>query len=370
MESSFLQPKSTPIETPLERAGAWFLLSGIQEANGGVARYYHSDTHRNARVSTEITGYAVSAFCYLHERSKEPAYLDAAFQAGQFLTRIAWNPQLRTFPFEHIDTTDAPQYAYFFDCGIIVRGLVRLWRASGRREFLDTAASAALSMAHDFAASETFHPILSLPDKQPLAYQQQWSRRPGCYQLKSALAWKDLFDATSEQQYRDWYERALSAALASESEFLPAPEGPEKTMDRLHAYCYFLEGLIPAADREDCRIALVAGIERVSHYLQDIEPVFARSDVYAQLLRARLLAHTIAAAGIDREAAAREAQAIELFQCDDFDSRIAGGYYFGSKNNRMLPFVNPVSTAFCLQALEMWNDFCESGLNPDRHILL
>jgi hypothetical protein len=63
-ESEYLHANQA--QMPAERAAGWFLNSGIQEASGGVARYYRSDTRRNARISTEITGYAVSTFVYLH----------------------------------------------------------------------------------------------------------------------------------------------------------------------------------------------------------------------------------------------------------------------------------------------------------------
>jgi glycosyltransferase involved in cell wall biosynthesis len=38
-----------------QAAGEWFLNSGIQESNGGVARYYFSDRQQNAPLTTEIT---------------------------------------------------------------------------------------------------------------------------------------------------------------------------------------------------------------------------------------------------------------------------------------------------------------------------
>ena len=63
----------------LSRTGEWFLGSGIQQTNGGVARYYLVDSRRNLPVSTEITGYAVSALVYLHSRSYG---VDAACPAG------------------------------------------------------------------------------------------------------------------------------------------------------------------------------------------------------------------------------------------------------------------------------------------------
>jgi hypothetical protein len=53
------------------RAGTWFLRSGIQQPDGGVARYYRADQGRNLPVSTEITGYTVSTFVYLHTAAKD-----------------------------------------------------------------------------------------------------------------------------------------------------------------------------------------------------------------------------------------------------------------------------------------------------------
>ena len=51
-------------------------------------------------------------------------------------------------------------------------------------------------MLADFRADGAIHPILALPEKRPLAYETSWSRSPGCYQLKAAMAWHELFEAT------------------------------------------------------------------------------------------------------------------------------------------------------------------------------
>jgi hypothetical protein len=344
-----------PVPSPTERAGDWFLQSGIQDANGGVARYYRSDLASNARVSTEITGYAVSALVCLYTRERRRDYLDAAVRAGEFLIWSAWDPKLEIFPFEH---GDVPEHlSYFFDTGIIARGLIALWKASGRQEFLDGAVNAGESLARDFAASGgSFHPILRLPSKEPLPYEPQWSRSPGCYQLKSALAWQDLFVATGEERYSVWFERAVCAALRTHTSFLPA-ETPEKTMDRLHAYSYFLEASLALSGRPEVRTALAEGIDRVAKYLREIAPVFERSDVYAQLLRVRLLADDLGAVPLNPDAAEQEAGRIPEFQLTSSDVRIDGGFVFGCRGKQPLPYVNPVSTAFCLQALEMWRDY-------------
>ena len=362
---------STRTNTLAERAGRWFLDSGIQESSGGVARYYRSDLEANASVSTEITGYAVSALLYLDQHTAQPQYLEAALRGARFLANTAWDARLATFPFEHSKNGDQPRaLAYFFDCGIIVRGLLAAWRVSKEDRLRDTAIAAGRSMAADFRSPDAIHPILALPNKHPLPYEPRWSAMPGCYQLKSAMAWFELFETTGEMEFLRAYESAVEAALASEHDFLPGATSRELVMDRLHAYLYFLEGLLPVLDRSDCAQAFRAGLDRVSAYLDEIAPLFARSDVYAQLLRARLYGEKLAGIPLDRLAAAREAKQTAGFQLKSADTRVAGGFLFGRKNGDPLPFVNPVSTAFCVQALIQWDDRKNNAFEARRHLLI
>ena len=338
------------LSTHFERAGRWFLSSGIQQPAGGVARYYRADTQQNRPVSTEITGYAIGALVYLHGMTGDQRYLDRALAAARFLVRDAWQADLAAMPFE----TDSPALSYFFDCGIIVRGLLAAWRVSRSAEFLDCAVAVGRSMERDFRAADGWHPILTLPAKMPaIRDAASWSRMPGCYQLKSAMAWCDLSRATGDTAFRELYQESIDPALANSAGFLPDPAGKLKTMDRLHAYLYFLEGLMPAVREARCALALSCGIRQVSRLLHEIEPEFARADVYAQLLRIRLLADAAGAEPLDREAAA-EARALMEFQAASDDPRIDGGFWFGRRNDAWLPHVNPVSTAFAIEALDLW----------------
>jgi hypothetical protein len=216
-------------------------------------------------------------------------------------------------------------------------------------------------MLTDFRDGQAIHPILALPDKRPLAWEARWSASPGCYQLKSAMAWHELFEATGDREFLCGYEAALKAALENDQEFLPGESDPQRIMDRLHAYGYFLEGLPPVLDRPECAQAFRAGVDRVSGLLREIGPVFARSDVYAQLLRARLVGEAHGVLALDEAAAAEEAEQAASFQIASDDSRVGGGFQFGRKQGDVLPFVNPVSTAFCVQALAWWDDRASSS---------
>ena len=342
----------------MERAGRWLLDSGIQEASGGVARYYRSDLGGNAKVSTEITGYAVSALLYLHHRTGQPEYLDAGLRAARFLARTAWDPNLGTFPFEHSANGDRPRaLAYFFDCGIIVRGLLAAWRVSKDPEFRDTAIARGPFHVGGFLPRGCYPSDPSVARQTSIGVEARWSAGPGCYQLKSAMAWYELFETTGEMEFLRAYESAVELALASENDFLPGASSREQVMDRLHAYLYFLEGLLPVLDRPDCAQAYRAGMDRVAAYLQEIAPLFARSDVYAQLLRARLYGERLAGIPLDRAAAAQRGRAGRRLSARILRyPRWTADFCSGAKTAEALPYVNPVSTAFCVQALAQWDD--------------
>jgi hypothetical protein len=335
----------------IARAGRWLLTSGIQEPEGGVARYYRSDLARYNPISTEITGYAAGAFVFFHQAEGDAAFLDAARRAAGFLTTSAWNPSLATFPFEIAPGSPA----YFFDIGIIVRGLLTVWRATGDAAHLETARRGGVAM-RDFDGGQATHPILELPSRRPHPYGDTWSKRPGCYQLKAAMAWRELAGACGDETFLSDYERALERALADEASFLPGESSRERVVDRLHAYCYFLEGLLPMASHDACRRVLESGIARVAALAAEIAPLFSRSDVFAQLLRLRLIADRLGAVALDEAAAGAEAEAIAWFQRESPDPRVDGGFSFGRRCGAGMPFVNPASTVFAAQALALWHD--------------
>jgi AcrR family transcriptional regulator len=186
--------------------------------------------------------------------------------------------------------------------------------------------------------------------------------------LKSALAGLEIYERTGDPSALETYELALRLALASHAEF-PESETPrERVMDRLHAYLYFLEGLLPAASRPEVAAALTAGLRRAAALLREIRPSFERSDVCAQLLRLRL--HAAPVAPLDRIQAAEEAAWAASHQLASGDPRLHGAFNFGRKHGAALPFANPVSTAFCVQALAGWHDYLHSGRTCDWHELI
>ena len=339
----------------LARAGHWFLHSGIHEPSGGFSRFYRSELKRNLPVSTEISGYAAMALLFLYRTTNDSEYLDEARRTTDFLAGQAWDESLRIFPYEHPSpTVESRHLAYFFDSGIITRGLLDMWRETREDRLLEVATAAAHGMSA-FWNGRDYDPILTLPDQRPLPRTAQWSTSPGCYQAKSALAWWELAVITGDEQLRRNYLNVVESGMRTCDGFLAGADERLSIMDRLHAYCYFLEALSPLLDRSDFVQTYSDVVTEAARYLRELAPEFVRSDVYAQLLRARVRAsHVIA---MDVDAAREEAAALTGFQSDSADPRFDGGFIFGRRAGVLSPHVNPVSTTFAIQALEMWRAF-------------
>ncbi len=210
-------------------------------------------------------------------------------------------------------------------------------------------------MVLDFDAGFDFHPILSLPSKVAELRDPRWSRSSGCYQLKAAVGWLEIAHTAEHKELHAAWERLQSQTLLGHHEFLPGHTDEERVMDRLHAYCYFLEALLATPQYPECSRAIAVGTQRVAYLLHKIAPAFVRSDVYAQLLRIRLYADQTGALPLDEHTAALEAEQLAAFQLTSTDARIDGGFCFGRRGAELLPFVNPVSTDFAVQALHLWH---------------
>ena len=184
------------------------------------------------------------------------------------------------------------------------------------------------------------------------------------------MAWFDLHEQTGDPMFSERYREALIYSLRTQQDFLPGDSDPNRVMDRLHAYSYFLEGLLPVAGETGAVRRLRAREWRAwPAYLREIAPAFERSDVYAQLLRVRLFADQAGVVPLDRDAARSKRDRLAEFQSDESRSGSGGGFWFGRKGEETLPFINPVSAAFGLQALAMWRDYCRRP-PPDRHALI
>jgi hypothetical protein len=342
------------------RAGLlWLAHSGIQAESGGVSRYFAGDHDGYKNISTEITAYAIQAYLQL-PLPGEPGLLSNALRAGQFLCYDTGDPADGLFPYELPRNGFPPSdHVYFFDCGIIIRALLALWNTTADPMYLERAERCGASLTGAMSRVDgSFFPVLDRSTGVPFTAADQWSLDAGVYQLKVGLAFLELAELTSSGMFARTAEDLLQGALRQHEMFLPGASEPGRVADRLHAYCYFLEGLLPFVERRfDCAQALQSGITRVENMIAENRHALERCDTVAQLLRLRLLAEYIGVVEIDLSAAHREAETLPGFQLRTGDRRTNGAFSFGRRDGELTPHANPVSSIFALQALRMWHEY-------------
>ena len=216
---TFLSPTR---HLPWNRLAAGSCTPEFKKRRGGVARYYRSDLGQKCCRSPPRSPATRSALCCSSINGRAtPAYLDAGLRAARFLTRIAWDARLGTFPFElngacadrasRISSIVGSSCAGCCTLGAspkipnsgmrLLRADERCWPIFPRR----------VGCIRFFCCRRSAR----------WSWEPRWSASPGCYQLKSAMAWQELFEVTGESAFQRGYESALQAALENDPEFLP-----------------------------------------------------------------------------------------------------------------------------------------------------
>jgi hypothetical protein len=348
----------------------WLTVSGIQDDSGGVFRYFEADKRKYRKISTETTGYFINALLWSRRfGDKEPA--EPATRAGRFLLERAFDMSRELFPFE-MDENGFADLAYFFDCGVIIRGLLQLSKATGDEAYLECAERCGLALHSRMSTVDGgFFPLYDLSTDNPQTGSGSWSVEMDVHHLKVRLALLELFEATGRGEFEFGAESLKKWCLRRQESFLPGESDDEKVMDRLHAYCCFLEGLLPdvSLDVESSRV-LQFGILRVENFLDEISPAFQRCDTIAQLLRLRLYADRAGIMELDYGRAEEEAVAVAEFQMQSSDPKIDGGFAFARREGAIVPHVNPAVTAFSMQALDMWGQAEDGAFRDPWQVLI
>lgn len=361
------------------RAAEWLLTSGVQvadgdpQANGGFVSWYDQETQSMPYVYAEITGYLATAMCWLYERTADPRFLDSAVRAADWLldTGIYHAPTggMRClqplapsrFDYKH-------NQIYTFDCGVILNGLVNVYRATGSAKYLNASTRLGdwLCTAAQ-RANGSFRPVYDIANDAWVESDNEWSLCAGSYHTKISLGLANLFSVSGAAHYARAAERGCDFALTFQQ-----PDGrfvsfPANGGTNSHPHTYSAEGLwvtgsllgreayLDASARATAWLFTVQSPEGLvpRHYHND-EPLYnERVDILAQALRMAEI-HTANGrlSSAARDGIERLVPIILRNQASDADARVDGGFYFGRlSNGDQMRHVNVWVSAFAAQAL-------------------
>ncbi len=392
-----LQSASAPaasLASYVTKAADWLTGSGVQVISDnplhkqGFVSWYEADTQSMPYVYSEITGYLVTMMCDLYDQTRDQRFLDSAKGAADWLLRTA-DPTTGgfrcLFPLKPSRFDYKHNQIYVFDTGVIISGLVNVYRASKQDKYLAAAVKAADWLISDAQKDNgAFYPVYDVEKQSFNEQDNEWSLCSGSYHTKVAIGLVNLYEATQDVKYKEAAVKACDFALTfqqADGRFISFPtEGGTNS----HPHSYSAEGLWVVGKvlgREDYLQASAKAtawlLEWQSEYgyiprhFHNGEPLYnERVDILSQALRlaaihlaeGRLLDTPETRAKLDKLVAV-----ITRNQASSEDKRINGGFYFGRlSNGDVMPHVNVWVTAFAIQGLGRYDNYLRNSFkfNP------
>lgn len=365
-------------KSPALLAGDWLLQSGIQDVGsdlafrGGMNAWFDLKSQTYPFLYSEITGYAVNIFLFLHCVTQIPAYLEGARLAGDWIIR-ARDAQYGLVGNRVYHRMDHQSYyntwVFTFDHWIIIYGLCNLYGATGNRNYL-TAAEEMTSflLKKMFRDNGSIYPVFNLRTGQPEASNDKWSRQSGSFHAKGILGLYQLYQCTGDSKYVSHAVELARYAIREQESCGRFVTQASNQSTHLHPHLYTLEGIlflgIVQNDYELIQICekglkwvlkLQQQDGKLSCFFRNNQPVpFERADVLAQTLRLGtvLLQHS--------ESFGQFKPNLDhiLDQLLSYQIRAGaqkGGFLYGQEENGMIHYhVNAWVTMFATQALWLY----------------
>jgi mannose-1-phosphate guanylyltransferase len=202
---------------------------------------------------TEVTGYAILDFIFLHSITGNDEYLERAKKSADWIKKEAIDPcgGVKTrYYFEKdsetglIETSFYGRRIYSFDTAVCLKSLIALYDVTKDESYLELSKKMGdFLVTKMIDSSGKVFPIYNANDDKCVEEDRQvWSKRFGAFHTQIAAALVDLYDVTQEKKHLDMAERICWRVLRFQKS-----EGNFETsvgLTELHAHCYAAEGLL------------------------------------------------------------------------------------------------------------------------------
>jgi len=376
-------------EKILNDSAKWLLHSGVRIKNGpncgGLYGWKNLNPPSYPFIYSETTGYAITSYAYIYtELPKYEAALYAAKDSANWLISNLYKKYKSSSVFlmqagiveaANFDQKgDLSNQTYAFDNGIIIIGLLNLYKITKDQSILSAAEKMVKSLIDMFFDGSKLVAVLdglckpiestNLRDE----YGVKWSSVSGPYHAKLSLCLLELSSLTNNNYYATISDSLCKFALKfqeADGRFITNPD--QKSVTYIHPHLYACEGLIYHGIRQSNEIYTTAGIRGLIWAIGQINPSTGglprntkersteQSDCLAQLLRLSIICHS---------------KIQELMKKNSFDSidniieklhlRLLDFYISEGVDRGGIRYQLPLDTAcswctmFTMQALRLW----------------
>jgi len=351
----------------------WLLYSDIRikkgREKGALYGWKNLNNGSFPFIYSEITGYAITCFCWIASQLGNQVSLEAAIEASDWIIRnMQSNLLVARLPTSSNKPIDLSNLFYSFDNSMILIGLLSLYKLTKKDHLLRLAEKMTEALIDRFFDGEkliprldnSFKPIKPSREKGML----KWSTIAGPYHCKSSIGLLELSRLTNNQKYV-----RISDSLCDYAKRLQKSNGqfitnPGSDVVYLHPHLYACEGLIYSGVKQSNESHYNAGLNGIRWAMKHIslsngglfretgEDPVEQSDCTAQLLRLLILCQRQLEKSIKR---CELSYVIERLHLRLLDFYIPAGEAQGAMNYQIAEDTAcSWCTMFSMQALNLW----------------
>jgi Glycosyl hydrolase family 47 len=295
----------------------WLLYSDIRikdgPRRGAVYGWKNLNPPSYPFIYNEITGYALTSLIYIYSELSQPEALHAAKDSANWLIQNLNESTSFLLPAGIIEADtfvqkgDLSKQIYAFDNGMVIIGLLNIYKITKDRNLLIAAENMAKSLIERFFDGSKLVPVLdncynAISRDNVGSVGVKWSTVSGAYHSKLSLCFLELSRLTSNDHYAKVSDSLCRFALKfqqADGRFITNPD--QEKITYLHPHLYACEGLICGGIMQSNENYVSAGIKGVIWAMKQVNPLtgglprntaeksIEQSDCMAQLLRLLIL---------------------------------------------------------------------------------
>ena len=253
------------MSTPFENVKNWILNSGLvitneqNENSGGVYSFFDHNNQKYGFLYPEITGYSVSAFCFLYHVENEEKYIKLAKTSCDWIIDLfkKYGGIIQGLDNEN---DSRKQFAYSFDTAICAKGLLDYYNLTQDERYLRSSKNLVKWLENAISEHGTILPYMELKSKEFKESDEVWYKKWGCFHIKTSIAFVQLYKITNEDNYMDYAQKICNTYTKFQNIDGSFSLNENSKVINLHTMSYALEGLF-----------YVYNITKNNEYLQSVE---------------------------------------------------------------------------------------------------
>lgn len=362
----------------------WLLTSGIRIKNdldkGALYGWKYLNPPSYPFVYSEITGYAITCYSWIHVEFSKPEALCAAQEAADWVMRrmnsnyllVAGHVKQENFA----EKGNMSNQIYLFDNTMAMIGLLNLHKLSGESHLLQYATKMADSLINYFFEDSKISEALLDGFHKPSQKDRKWSTEPGAYHSKLSLGFLNLSKLTGNENYSKISDTVSDFAMSLQKPDGRFETGPATGITFLHPHLYACEGLVYSGIYQSKERYLKSGLKGLVWAVDQLNDRGGlprdnsgasqeQSDAMCQLLRLLVMCHSELKKFMDESSLN---DVITKLHDRILDFCIVDGKedLGGVKYHLGLDTACTWCTMFCLQALRLWQRWEQKGMVKDN----